>query len=646
LAKKVVLKSTPFDLPILLLALSYLLSLFIASSNKIEAMMITGGTGTILGLTLFYFLITNNVRTEEEPGGQKRNLSSPFISAFLASAVVLSLLAIYQLAGVSEAIVPAGKGLDWLRAKTWTPVGSLVSLAAFLTVSLALAIGALIQQVREPAALNEPTALAERPTKDLVSFLFSLIFVVLIVLGLGTSLYQLMTSAKPILLSQSAGWVIAIEAFKHFPLFGVGVDNFLSAFTQGRPLELNSSQFWSSRFALSSNFYFHLLTTVGILGLGAWLLLFSRVIKIFSIQKMNGQKWQQEFTYLLLPLFIIFLLLVVLPATFLILFAFYLLLGLLGAGRLSGKIEEESRILPQMIFIVILLLVGGSLYGICRVFAAEHFFKQSLDAAAANQATDTYNLHIKAIQTNPYRVNYRLSYSQINLALASDILSNPPAGGLTDQERQNVSQLIQQAIREAKVGVSLAPTNVIAWENLAGLYRSLINFAQDADSWTISALQQAISLDPTNPLLRLDSGGVYYSLKNYDEASRQFMAAVNLKPDLANAYYNLASAYREKGMIKEAVRAMEKTQSLVTIDSNDYKKVTEELTDLRAQLPKEETVATPSGAPETLTPPATAAAGLKPPLTLPEEAEPAISPLPTSSPLPSPSPTASPSPLQ
>lgn len=587
------LKRTPFDLPVVLIAVTYLLSTFIVSPNKIEVATLPGGTGTVVALTVLYFVVVN------------AGLSTlRLLGSLLTSASALSLLAVYQFIGLGETLIPADRGLDWLRVKTFSPAGGPLVLATFLVVCLSIALTKLFTDVKTG--------------KKNLSFYLTLLAFLFNALGLGVSLYQLLTTAKPLLLPQQAGWVIALEAFKSFPFLGVGPENFVSAFTAGKPLGLNLTNSWALRFGVSSNFYFHLLTTVGILGLGAWLFLIGKVIKEIKILRSGDSK-----TVLCLGLLLVFLLLVFLPSNFLLLTTTYLLLALLGKELATAELKEESKAFVGTVFLIVTVLVLFSFYWTGRILAAELFFGQSLRAASQNRGTDTYNLQIKAIQNNPYQPIYRIGYSQTNLALANAIASNAPAGGLSDQDRQNISILVQQAIREAKAAVALNTGRVTHWENLASLYRSLINFAQGADQWTIAAYNQAIALDPANPLLRLSLGGVFYGLKNYDAAIQQFTLTVNLKPDYANGHYNLAAAFKEKGNFVQAVAAMERVQTLVEPGTNDYQKATQELEELRAKLPPtEKATEKPIQTGETLTPPATPSAGLKPPLSLPEEAQP------------------------
>ena len=223
-----------------------------------------------------------------------------------------------------------------------------------------------------------------------------------------------------------------------------------------------------------------------------------------------------------------------------------------------------------------------------------------------------------------------------NIAAQADLLTSE--AGLTDQDRATITQLVQHAIREGKAAVALNQAKVTNWENLASLYRNLINFAQGADQWTVAALSQAINLDPYNPVLRIDLGAVHYSLGNYEWAQRQFELAVDLKPDLANAHYNLAMALRENDKPELAQQELEATLSLLEAGSTDYERVKKELEGLKEGLEKELEEEL-----EEIVPPETPAEGIEPPLDLGEEAGPAwpaeAESEPTITPTISPSPT-------
>ena len=145
--------------------------------------------------------------------------------------------------------------------------------------------------------------------------------------------------------------------------------------------------------------------------------------------------------------------------------------------------------------------------------------------------------------------------------------------------------------------------NILAWENLARIYSQLVGVAQGADSWATAGYNQAIQLDPTNPLLYLELGSVYIQTKNYTNAITEFSHAVALKPDYANAYYNLANAYKLNNDITQAIATMKQAQQFVTPGSDDYKTVTSELQSLQqapAPTPTPNTI--PSKSPATTKP--------------------------------------------
>jgi len=592
--KEIKLVRTPFDLLILLFTLSLILATIFASPNKVEAFLTPGATGTIIILTLLYFLIANT------PG------SAHHIQyAIIASASLLTLIAIYQFFGLGEVLIAETSKLAFMRAKFWTPAGDLLSLLVFLLIVLPQALTLSLKTFKENPLRGSLLGL----------------FVILIASGAVIAIFQLLPG-KPtslLLLPYPSAWAIAVEAFKQNPLFGVGPGNFVSAFNRFRPVDFNRFDFWNLRFGAGSSYPLHLLTETGILGVGAFAIIVITIIKIIKAIK-NPAGWG------LLTCVAFFFLL---PGNFLLLFAFFVLLAMVTPKKdwLDLKIGEKIRWLPltgMVLILAPLFYLGG------KAYAAEIYFKKSLDALAQNRGLDTYNNQIKAITLNPRRVDFRLVYSQTNFALANSIATNPPSGQLTDQDRNNITQLIQQAIREARAATVLNPTNSTNWENLAQLYRNLLNFAQGADQWTIAAYQQAVATDPISPRLRVDLGGLFYALGNYDEAQKIFRIAVELKPDYANGWYNLAAAYREDKKYQQAYQAMQQTLALVPTDSADWQRAKEELDELAKKLPSP--TPTPTGTqpekqqeelskPQPLPSPV-----VQPPIELPEESTPSSQP--------------------
>lgn len=399
-------------------------------------------------------------------------------------------------------------------------------------------------------------------------------------------------------LDGTSSWVIAVESFKKEPLLGVGVGNFVEAFSSWRPTSYNATSYWANGFKFSGNLVLHIWTEMGLLGLGLVVIMAVRLFK----KRNRSFEWWFLMGYGLAVLF--------LPYTFL---GTWLLVWLLSGLR--GKTTELSLLVlagdknvnmaPVLVTMVVMTigLVGG--YTGQRLIAGEIFMRQSLLAASKNDGGSTYNLQIRAIGSQPQLAEYRRIYSQTNLSLAIAMLSNKD---LSDEDKQKASVLIQQAVREAKSAISLESNNPIYWSNLASIYRQIVGIVDGAADWSLQAYQQAVILEPVNPMTKLEMGGLLFAAGRYEDADRVFEALVVSKSDMANGWYNWAYTAKKLNKLPEAISRLTQATSLVPVDSVDYDKATKELADWKKELEdknkKEAVVKEENKAPEVLQTPA------------------------------------------
>lgn len=595
LEKRLVTKKSSYFSLLIFLFLAFLASALINSPNKLQSFLAFNGPGSIFVLLVVFYLIFNL--------GKERTI----LYSLLASGGTLSIIRIVLFLGGFEfpLIYPS---LNISVLKSWSPTGSLLAQAAFLLALIPLGFGIVYNELKEKSI-----------------FLSVAVFLINILnmIGLGMCFYLLGTEAKPILLPQTTAWMIAVESLKNsrLALFGLAPGQFINAFTSFKPLVFNGSEFWNLRFSSSSNWYFQLLNEVGIIGLALYLFLVWKIFKN-SVKVLRSPKASALSLTLGLSLAITVVSQFFLPLNFFLLAIFFIILALFALSSEEGLEEKVVDFAPLGKLALLGLIVPALLWGVLFYFSgktalANSYFLESLKAANENDGVATYNMQIKAIQTDPTSIDYRIAYSQTNFALANSLATKED---IDDQDRNTISQLIQQSIREAKAAVAIDPRNASSWENLASLYRNLINFAEGADEWTLAAYEQAIALDPTSPRLRVDLGGLYYSQKNFQQAANLFAQAANLKPDYANARYNLANTLREAGDFENAKKEYEVTLSLVEIGSNDYQKVSEELEEVKKLIPPP-TSSDEGGdiQPETLITPIPPSEGINPPLELPNE---------------------------
>lgn len=547
--KTLSLSFVPLTLPFTLLVAATGFSVLLQSSNQLETFM--GKPATLITLLLLFLIATNNIHNFTQI---RRHLLG-----LVTSAVILSLIAIYQFFGLSS-----------LPGPSFTPAGSSLGLLSLLLPLLPLVI--------YQAAITKTNHLAQKITWAVSGLLIATAISITIFLILPGK------PNSPILLPYSVSWHITLQSLRSIRpiLLGLGPDNFIQAFSLHRPKTFNLHQNWNIRFASASNEPLEILVTTGLLGLIPWMLIILTFLKYF-LHPINIEDHKPFYFSLNLAILTSFIIHLLIPANFILLTSFLLLLTIWSCFlKINDPLTNHKHFTLSHSLLPVLTglpIIGGLLLAwlviITPAYSAELNFKHSLDALTTNQGTQTYNFQIEAINQNPHSTRYHRAYAATNLALANSLSQSKP--DLSTPDRQNITQLIQQAIREAKIATNLNPQDPSNWEVLASVYRNLINVAQGADNWTIVAYSQAIKADPLSPRLRLELGGVYYAIGRYDDAVHAFQQAIDLKPNWANAHYNLAAAYKEKGDLDSATAQLQAVLGLVNPASADFQKASQDL---------------------------------------------------------------------
>lgn len=501
-----------------------------------------------LYLITFFFLLVNTIR-------QKESWTLAFNLLIWSVGILGSIHIVQTTAVILGRVLPGFQTVSgqYSNLTGFTPVGTPYTLGLLLLLVFPLVLGKYLAESAQ--AKNAKTT-----TTTL------LVIVIVSLAAVGWTLL----SNRPIILDADSGRKIATGTLgKSYQnaLFGIGPGDYVSAFNQFKGPEFNASPYWNFNFTTSSSFALYSLT-IG--GLSLIICLILAVLRLYSLaaKRLRGQLAGQTEKGIFASLGLALLAMIFLPIPYTVLWLTFTILGLLLSWyRLQEanpftKPLNLDRVVQAGAVLVMTLTMLASLYGVGANYVSDIFLRQSLEAAAGNRGLDTYNLQVRAAQTAPWRDTVRLSLSQTNLALADALAGQP---NLSDQQKQTVVQLIQQAILEARNAVALSPNNSNNWQNLALIYRNLINFAQGANEWAITSQNQAINLNPANPRLRLDMGGIFYAQNDWNSAAQQFSAAIALKPDFANAHYNLAQAFKQLNYKDQAFQQLQLTDQLVCL---------------------------------------------------------------------------------
>ena len=546
------------------------------------------------------------------PGTIRKGSGRSLVMSATGGLMVMGLLTLFESIGYGPSYLSGLVGVNIDPSVFLHPLGSVV---AGLAILIPFFLGWVVDAIFTPARRFISASLA---------------------LGLGLALALhifLLLPGKPSswsLPSYGSGWIIALETLKNpvSALIGVGPDAYPIAFTRFRPLELNYSSNWTARYTESSSELFTLFTTVGILGTLSVATLGWLVWRELGNTKAlkTVQTLDQDSRLLLMiligtigsTLFLPISLTQILISAMLL--AIYCSPALLGetrdqsdaeqfksswlqstvlqlhavatqqSGRRSSAQTQQAPVLLSslvsgMIGIVIVLLTSVWTWQSLKMIQSEYLYFQSLLAAEKNDGAKTYDLQSRAIQLNPTNDRLRRAFASTNFLIAANLAENQET---TQELRQNIPQIIQQSISEAKLAVELNPNRVQNWETLSEIYRALIGSVDRAEQWSVAGLVQAITTDPTNPQLRLSLGGILLSQDQSSEALRMIQQAIELKSDWPNAHFNLAFVYESEQEYRRAVQSLETTLSLLPAEDPQRARVQAKLTELQPLAEEEQ----------------------------------------------------------
>jgi hypothetical protein len=472
-----------YDLPVLVIAGSYVLSTVMRTPNKMEALLLPGTTTAVVAGALLYFFI-NQLKDVEKRG---------VIMALGASAAFFSLFTILAAVGVFNAIPQLP---EYIKARSFTPEGGYLPGAIFLLTLLPVVVGLLISEKNKTYKMLAGVA------------------GVVMAAGLLLSVYNLIPGKdfSPRFPSANVSWQISVESLKESPLLGVGPGNYLTAFNRWRPLFYNYTDLWAVKFATANNYYFTLMTEVGLLGLAGIIMLVATFYKDArkDLKERKLVHWGFAGVATVISLMLLLILFAIFPATILLIVMLFIYLSLNAKTRHTSlnlmtqasvedpnsfsKEQMASRFPALLLTLPVILLALFVSFRSVRILQAEYRFKQSLDALVQNDASGTYDKMREAIELNPTVDRYHATFSRINLILANSLAQEEE---ITDAVRENITILVQQAISEGKATVALNPFRSGNWEVLARTYQAIIPFAEGADVFAVQTFAQAIALDPS-----------------------------------------------------------------------------------------------------------------------------------------------------
>ncbi len=314
-------------------------------------------------------------------------------------------------------------------------------------------------------------------------------------------------------------------------LFGSGPATFLQTLV-AQSNSVSTTAMTPVAIEQQSNTFLYLLTTVGIVGLTAYLFLFIAAL-VLILQALNrlttlstsrsGPASQRMPPLLLgmlasllfwfmggftatantstIVLFVSFLALVVGLAKVLGAPVVETLVFTWGVKRVIKKSAHRTdfllEVLPIVLFIVSVLAIILLLSVTARLVGAEVALAQSHQRIARGELRGAYAKALQAVSLNPYADYTHRTLSLTCLSLASAIGTSSTSHNLSQTQA-----LLSQATTEARAAVRINKLNATNWIVLAEVYRALGGISEEARDFARNAYWQAAQLEPENQNLK------------------------------------------------------------------------------------------------------------------------------------------------
>jgi len=249
-------------------------------------------------------------------------------------------------------------------------------------------------------------------------------------------------------------------------------------------------------------------------------------------------------------------------------FSFWLFLGLLVLNFekipkkvISFKEVPEIGLIFNSVSLLIFVFIFFVFYFGIRFYLADFYY---LKALRSGNPSDQISILERVVRLNPHSSRYRIDLSLAYFLRVQNELAKPAE----NQDQNLIIGSVQNAINylkgakldgtTIKGAIEISPNWVFAWENLATIYREIINLAgASAIDWGINSFEKAINLEPKNPVLHTELGKLYLVKGDLEKAEEEFKIAIDSKDDYLDAQIQNALILEQKENIDDATKKFE-----------------------------------------------------------------------------------------
>lgn len=410
--------------------------------------------------------------------------------------------------------------------------------------------------------------------------LFVLAIVVLFILFkgpagyIGGTLGASFTEVRP---SWSATRDVLKKSVKENPFLGSGPNTFSYNWMKFKPIAVNGTMFWNTRFSSGMGYLPSTAATSGILGASAFLgLIFVFLMygaKVAGARRDNVSDLLFS-TSFLGSAYLWALVIFYTPGTVVLSMAF-ILSGVTAAmasktGRsktinfsFAGK--SKSGFIATMLIIFMLIGAVPLFYAYSQKILALRDYSKALEIFGASGDLDKTTQKLSKAASRDSQDEYNRVLSEAGLLWLNQIAGDTktPKETLQKSFESNLKVTIDYAQKATK----LNPAEPLNWMQLGKIYEFILPLKiKDTDNMANLSYAQAAKVSPLDPSPFLALARVAAQNNKLDDAKNYLRKALELKQDYTQALFLMAQAEMQSGNVKEAIL---RTEQMAATSPND-----------------------------------------------------------------------------
>jgi len=326
-------------------------------------------------------------------------------------------------------------------------------------------------------------------------------------------------------------WNGALEIFKHYPVFGTGVETFGFSYYLFRPTEHNLTSEWDFLFNKAHNEYLNYLSTQGVLGFLTYILLISFFL-VWSINYLLKKEMTHErlLVSALLAGYVSYLVQNFFGFSIVTIAIFFYLFPAI-AFVVTGTTKEvdfpaslkrrlSKKELGRAVQIVSVAAAGILLVIIARIWLADTYY-------ASGFTTDTsynYSKLKTAVNLFPFEPTFKAELANQTALLATEV-DNEDLQKRLSAEAVGLSKELEQS----------HPKHTAAARQIVQTYYALSQLDDKYLEDLVASAEKLAKMAPTDATIQYNLAVSYWLANRDEEALKQVKKVLELKPDYEDA---------------------------------------------------------------------------------------------------------------